>query len=286
MININFFAGFDPTQVQGSGCCGAYYFDFNTKTWKQRAPTVDEGGDLTADCSQVEARLNEANALIQSLQGQLNAKDNRIAELENQRANTTPPNENSGGGATPIPDVTPPRDGPAHPPTEPTSPVEDTQPVEPIVTDPNFELSLSISGQYPSELRVGQSFHKIIDLRGSGGLPDTYYPFTLTLTEDEALRYNLNDVLGSGRNIKLENGVLTGEVQPGRVRIDLVVVPVEAGHDVPLYSLDAYDGLEYQRNKKGNISSTHDVFIQNIYDIQPETGELGERHPVEIENNG
>lgn len=70
------FAGFDPTQHQGSGCCGSLYFDFETQTWKQR-PLVPQ-----SDCSQVQTQLNQANETIADLQAKLNASEQRVQELQ------------------------------------------------------------------------------------------------------------------------------------------------------------------------------------------------------------
>lgn len=73
------FDGFDPTQNQGQGCCGELYWDFDTQTWKQRPipEPVAEG-----DCSQVQAKLNQANATIADLQNKLNIAQQKVAELQ------------------------------------------------------------------------------------------------------------------------------------------------------------------------------------------------------------
>lgn len=81
--NTDQFVGFDPTASQGSGCCGAVYWDFDTQTWKQRVET-----DTTnTDCSQVQAQLNQANAIIADLMAQRDAAVQRANELQAQLDN-------------------------------------------------------------------------------------------------------------------------------------------------------------------------------------------------------
>lgn len=72
------FMGFDPTQNQGSGCCGSVYWDFETQTWKQRPLVVQSN----SDCSQVQNQLNQANAIIADLMAQRDAAIERANELQ------------------------------------------------------------------------------------------------------------------------------------------------------------------------------------------------------------
>lgn len=55
------YEGFDPTQTEGGGCSceGGVYWDMITQTWKQGKVATPK---TSADCSQVEAALKQAQA--------------------------------------------------------------------------------------------------------------------------------------------------------------------------------------------------------------------------------
>lgn len=72
------FIDFDPTQLQGSGCCGSVYWDFESQTWKQRILPKQSSDD----CSQVQAQLDQANNTIAGLVAKLNAAEQRVKELQ------------------------------------------------------------------------------------------------------------------------------------------------------------------------------------------------------------
>lgn len=72
------FVGFDPTQVQGNGCCSVTYWDFETQTWKQRSLVPQSN----SDCSQVQAKLDQANSTIADLEAKLKASEQRVRELQ------------------------------------------------------------------------------------------------------------------------------------------------------------------------------------------------------------
>lgn len=96
------YEGFDPTLVEGGGCSceGGVYWDMITQTWKQGKVATPK---TSADCSQVEAALKQAQAdkakadekaekakedlnvalaELVTKQNELTAKDAEIAELK------------------------------------------------------------------------------------------------------------------------------------------------------------------------------------------------------------
>lgn len=217
------------------------------------------------------AEIATLNTQIETLNATVVEKDNRIAELENQVANPVQPNENAGGASANTENAT----GSTENSTASTSTENEAEQPE-----PEFNLSLHIEGQYPSELRVGVPFLKTVKLTGSDGVEGAYYPFELKLTDGEDIRYTLDGVLGNAKNITFENGTIKGEVSQGLSQFTLVGVPINSGFDRALYPANAWFDFSYHQTQAGKRYSDHNVEIPDTYDIQPETGDLGERHPV------
>lgn len=83
------FVGFDPTQVQGQGCCGKVRWDFATQTWRESvAGSADEnnGGGNAPDCSAVQAQLDAATNEIAETKAKLEEAKGKATALEQASA--------------------------------------------------------------------------------------------------------------------------------------------------------------------------------------------------------
>lgn len=80
------YVGFDPTQEQGEACgaCGDFYWDLNTQSWYKRPPKPKT---QVQPNSEYEARLASVKANLAEKTRQVEEKQARITELEEQLAN-------------------------------------------------------------------------------------------------------------------------------------------------------------------------------------------------------
>lgn len=94
---------FDPTQIEGEGCCGPAVWDMATGQWKvvERADPADPCADIRAQLAQArenlakanetiaetEERLTDAMKTVNELTAAVEEKDAKIKELEEQLAN-------------------------------------------------------------------------------------------------------------------------------------------------------------------------------------------------------
>lgn len=238
---VDSFDGFDPTQVQGNGCCGAVYWDAVSQTWKQKNIPEDPPVE---DCSEMQQQLDQANATISNLNNQIVEKDATISNLNNQIAEKD---------AT-ISNLNDQLNNREQPPTTPDPPDNNSS------YDPEYSLSPHESGITSPLTSTPQE--RILTLNGRGGDPNHYYKFTFSpdtagetgiLSELVSTTANVKDVVVNN------DGVVTGLIKGGE-RQEQITIRVKAMETKTLEEFPYGGwGIEYVQNKLGGHTSEHEV---------------------------